>query len=506
MDNNMNQQGTQPTMNFDPMTGQPIYNGTPVQPQTPPVQPQTQPQDFVPVQPQTQPQDFVPMQPQMEMPPYQGMPQGMMPMQPPKKKAPVGAIIGICIGVIVIIAAVVIGILVYKGVFLSPQGKFMRAAENTFGETGSFMEALDTTDIMKDGNYTTTIDIDMEDIVLHASMAMTESTKALDVEMSSSELLEGMGIEAGMILDKDKVSVQIPTIGDDVYVYNYNDAKTGYITEIMTEEEIEMIDSLLEAAASGETDMSFATELIDAWEEEFDKMEFEDLSKRSFVIDGKSRECKGYTTTITPAVAKGFVNVMEPIYKEMLGASYDESYDEIFSELSMSLDEMPTFDLTFYIYKNQFASIGIVVEGQTMEVLFMGGDRPMQNMKVLVSGIEVLTVTGTVSGSTETTTVSAMGMELLAMSYDSKSGVWSIDVDVEDVQVAASGTLTRDRGSISLGITSLEMDGLDLGLDCSVSLEKGADIEEFDGTVIDIGTASESMFLELFEEIENALY
>ncbi len=499
MDNNMNlqnQQNEQPMMRFDPMTGQPIYQN--------PQQPMMQEQPVAPQQPMMQEQPVMPQQPMMQQ--SYMMPQTPPMPQKPKKKFPAGALVGIIIGVVVVVA-VVIGLLIYNGVFLSAPDKIIRAAGNTF-EAGPFLKDINTADIVKDGSYTTDVTISVEGLQADATFATTEKAQRIDVFLDLSDGLQSVELEAGAIIDQEKVAVQIPTFGDDIYVYNFKEEKTGYITELLTEEEIELLDEMLQSVNSRENNTEFIAEVSGIFLSEFRGLNFEEVSKESFTVNGKSRSCKGYRAVVTADNALDVIEQLESVCKEEYGDEFSATFGTAFKELEEIFEEMPDMELTFYLYKNQLACIDLVMQEEMISIEFLGGERPMQNVRIIDPYEEIaFEIVGKTSGSTETTEIFIEGESVFFGTYDTKSGKFTVELDENySTPIYMEGKVTSERSTVGLDITSIEVEGNELDGTLGFSITKGADIDKFEGSAVDLGTASEALLMDVLEDLEDALY
>lgn len=456
---------------------------------------------------QMNPQNLQNPQPQMRFDPMTGRP--LYPTEPPKKKFPVGALVGMIVAAVVIIAAVIATVLIYNGVFLSTPEKILRAAGNTV-EPNQFLKDLSASDITADGKYTTDVNLNMEGVSIDASCAVTEGAKALNATVTVSESWYSMELKGAAILDSEKLAVQIPLLGDDIYVYNYKEEKTGYITEEYTEEEIRAFDQMLENLAAGSGSDTIAEECGEIMLEEFCSLPFADLPKADWVVNGEQRSCKGYQTTITARNALNVIGQMEDLYRKTYADTYQELYKESFEELEDTFEDMPDIKVSFYIYKKQLASIVMTSGEETITIQFMGGDRPTQNMKITTPD-GTIDVMGSTSGSTEWTKISMDGTTVLDMQYDTKSGAFRLEMNSgyslsvtgdENDRIEIEGTLTSTRSSLVIDITKFELFGE--VMTGKMEIKKGAEIKKLEGSAVDIGNASEERIESILEEISDA--
>ena len=471
-------------MNLDPMTGEPINPApTPEQPQM-----RFDPMTGQPINP-------TPVQPQMAFDPMTGMPL----QQPPKKKKKTGLIAGIVAGVVVIAGAGTVFAGIQSGFFLSKSDKVLRATANTFSEPSHFTEALSGLSVMSSKAYTVDIKGEAEGYSVQATYAEKDNEKQISgslegPQFSAVEFLAG--------IDKDEIKVSAPLLGDKIYTYNYNEEKNGYLAESMGADNVELLDKLCKQIYSDEEQKKKLSELSKKYSEMYKKLEFESADKESFEVDGKDRKCAGYQTTITSDYMVECVDIFEDymdaqvgdlLDQAVTGSDYDD-YKESFDELRDDFKEMPDIDITFYIYKNKLACVKAVdpsEKDQDIQILFKGGDRRTQNMELISCGESVMKISGSEDGNEEVFGVSVEGEKVGELTYDFKSGEYTLDIEDEG---SVSGTLEGKRDGLTL---TMEGAGMNLSLD----VKKGAELQTFSGEKFDIGNASAEDLQTLVQEI-----
>ena len=475
-------------MNFDPMTGEPINPAptpTPEQPQMK-FDPMTgQPINPTPVQPQ----------PQMAFDPMTGMPL----QQPPKKKKKTGLIVGIVAGVVVVAGAGTVFAGVQSGFFLSKSNKVLRATANTFSESSHVMEALSGLSVMSSKAYTVDIKGEAEGYSVQATYAEKDNEKQISGSVEGPEFSD---VEFLAGIDKDEIKLSAPLLGDKIYTYNYNEKKSGYLVDSMGADNVETLDKLCKQMFSDEEQKKNVLEFSKKYSEMYKKLEFESADKESFEVDGKDRKCAGYKTTITSDYMIECVDIFEDYMDDQMGDLLDQAvtgsdyddYKESFDQLRDTFKEMPDIDITFYIYKNKLACIKAVEpskEDQDIQILFKGGDRRAQNMELISCGESVLKISGSVNGNEEVTSLSLEGNKVGELTYDFKSGEYTLDIEDEG---SVSGTLEGKRDGLKL-----TMEGA--GVNISLDVKKGAELQKFSGEKFDIGNASEEELQALVQEI-----
>ena len=501
-------------MNFDPMTGEPI-NPAPTPEPEPVQQMNFDPMTGKPINPAPAPEPVQQMnfdsmtgqpinptpvqaQPQMAFDPMTGMPL----QQPPKKKKKTGLIVGIVAAVVVVAGAGTVFAGIQSGFFLSKSNKVLMATANTFSEPSHFTEALSGLSVMSSKAYTVDIKGEAEG---YSGYSVQATYAEKDNEKQISGNLEGpqlSNVEFLAGIDKDEIKVSSPLLGDKIYTYNYNEKKSGYLVDSMGADNVETLDKLCKQMFSDEEQKKNALEFSKKYSEMYKKLEFESTDKESFEVDGKDRKCAGYKTTITSDYMIECVDIFEDymdaqmgdlLDQAVTGSDYDD-YKESFDELRDDFKEMPDIDITFYIYKNKLACVKAVdssEKDQDIQILFKGGDRRTQNMELISCGESVMKISGSEDGNEEVFGVSVEGEKVGELTYDFKSGEYTLDIEDEG---SVSGTLEGKRDGLTL-----TMEGA--GVNISLDVKKGADLQKFSGEEFDIGNASEEEFQALVQEV-----
>ncbi len=444
MDNNFN---PQPQMRFDPQTGQPVYQ------------------------------------------------QPMSPQPPVRNKSKKGLVIGLSVGAAVVVIAAVVIVLIVSGVFLSTPDKVLRAFGNTF-ETPPLLEDLHTASVFQSGAYHADVALSTDDLDLELTYNVTDSAKGLDAFVTISDGWFSAQIRGAAILDSEKLAVQIPTLGNDIYVYNYMQENTGYISEVLSEAEIEYLNGQLKAMAlSGTKEEEFSAEAEKIFLSEFRNLSFSDAPERSFTVDGSERSCKGYQTVITRDNANHIIDQLEELYGDA-------------GSLKKIVENMPDITAAFYIYKDQIACVTLMAEGEEISVQFQGGDRPAQNMRIELDG-EVITVSGYTDGGTEYSSVVYEGEQISFWNYNASTGRVETEITDGYMDYSMEATITKTRDALTIIINDVKVNDLSLSqavdFDCVISWEKGAEIVPFEGTAYDVGNMSEETLEAIVDDIEDGL-
>lgn len=469
-------------MNFDPMTGAPINNDAP---------------KFDPMTGELINNDAPKFDPMTGQPVYDQM----------GKKKPKGK--GVIIGAISAAAVVLVGGVVFFGVksgmFLSAPYKVLLATYNTFTETSQFSKDMNAAaGLFEKEKLTTEVSLSIDDVDVEMAVINTKKEKQVNANIDISGYPE---VEAVASIDHEYLKLKVPTLSDDVIGYNYVDNKTGYLVDYVDEEIFDTLDGALASIYEGytpEVNEKFANDVAEVVKKECKKLEFEKADKEKFEINGKDVKCKGYTTTITEDfmidLIEGVGDVVYEYYGEEIDSALSMEYvtwNEVMDEIEDEFSYMPEMEATFYIYKNKLACILLEVEdGGELEVLFLGGDRRAQNVEINIDGDTIMEIEGETDGSEETMAISADGEEVLEMSYDSKSGEYTIDAAGEFYM---EGTIEASKKEFRMSIEELIVEGDYVG-SADIAVSQGAELEKFDDDMFDIGNASESELIDFLTD------
>ena len=485
-------QPTQPQMKFDPMTGQPIQiesepkapemkfdpmTGQPIQMESQPEQPQMKfdPMTGQPIQAQEQP-----VQPQAAAPGYNNVPGGK------KKKGKFAVAMGIVVALVLVCGVAFAG--VKSGLFLSKSGKVALATSNTFSETSHLTKSLQGLDILATKNYTMDVDVDISgEGRISASYANTSSEK----QISGSVRIQDAGsIDFIAAIDAEEVKAQIPTLGDDVYVYNYTKEKKGYLADQLDQDDIDGIDEICKTIYSNKEQKKQGKEIAKIFADQYKELKFKSASKQTFEVNGKDRSCKGYQTTVTSDDMINLMDKLEDYTRDQVGDVLDDQLDvrDMFDEYRDMVEDMSDMDMTFYIYKNKLACVELEAEGDDVQLIFHGGDTRTQNMELLYNDKTQFEIKGETSGKVEESRIYVDGTKIATLSYDYGNGEYELDLGGS---YTVDGTLKSDRKGFTFTCDADE-------ISVEVNLSKGVDLEKISGDTIDIGNASESELEDLW--------
>lgn len=485
-------------MKFDPMTGEPINEETPVTPESVET---------------------------VANPAMESVKSAISSMSTKKWFLP--ALIGGGVGVVAIIAAVAVFV---SGAFLAPAQKVALAAGNTFKDAGVIGDVLTATLTASASDKSTTrFMFGMEEGSVDVEYRHTKGDKQIWMNMDISGYPE---IEGTATLTKKELQVSAPLLGDYVYFYDYTTEPEGYVFEQIDEDIVEAFNKALTQLYTGQVDDSEAlkemTEKLQEWMEE---IEIEEVDKDEFEINGRDVSCAGYEIVIdektmleyVEIICDGTVEYMEELgYDEIEG--FDTSvYDNLYEEMADEIEGMPEVTFTVYMDSNLLAAIIVEVEDEEeeLEILFEGGDYRAQNITVKFDDEKVFALKGEKDGNEESlrlvvyvqeydgavNTGGVNAITLFEYEYDKKSGDFEAAIldSYGDALLEIEGTIICNNNGVEITDGEISDAYSDEKIEFEFSCKKGATIEKMDGERFDIGNADEDEFQDLYEDIQDEL-
>lgn len=482
------QTGKQFVPRFDPMTGQPIHTAQPQSQSQSQFQSQSQSQ----FQPQPQPQ-----------------------FQTPKKSHKTAIIVSIIVGVVVLLG--ILAFALAAVLFSNPRATVERACAKTFSEGGYLYDALKHIHgFGKEYTVTSNLQIDMQSeysdgsIVFYTQMGVMGKDKQLAGTIAyNNSWITIPEIEYKMQIDEHEARLQIPTVDSHVFTYNYTEEKQGYLTEIVSAEDLQMLDDALEMIYSSEASEDIKnTELGVKLTNFYRSLKVKKSEAGQFEVDGNIRKCKGYAIQVT----REDMNRFREIYQEYiettmadqlyaLGMSAEEYTEQIFADIQ----DMETATIRFYVYKKKLACVELEFEGNIYQVIFHGGDYRIQNVELIVNDVTVCSIEGELAGDEESITMDFSGNHA-EVTYNRSTGAYDIKSENTYEKIEMNGILSIGNKEIRLSVDQFVLEGeADYTLSGDIAVTKGAVIDTMKGETFDIGNASEAEYDELFDDLNQLL-
>ena len=423
----------------------------------------------------------------------------------PKKKGNYISIFAGVVAAVVVAGGVGVFAAVKTGAFLSPSKKVLLAGAKTVSDMGSLGETLKDCVSLYSDEYTLKMDLSMNegDISMEGRSSNEQKQIKGNLNISGAPSIDFLAD-----IGADSVQVEVPTISERLFTYDYRNEKSGYLLEMVDQDTLDAVDATLKAAYDNQNSDEFRKKMLKVYADEYNTLEFSKVDAKDFTIDGTERSCKGYQTVVTKENVNHVIDGLETLY----GEDYQELMDALdltAADFVASMREaVEEFDdsttLVFYLYKGQYAAIDIIPENDvSFEVQFLGGDTRMQNMILLADDEKVVEVQGSNEGSVETITMIAEENDTVKFTYDSDSGDITMEAKYDEESYNFAGNLAVDKNSMVITIDDLGSASEDVS--GSITWKKGAKFEEVSGDTFDLGNATEEEWQDLLHEIFAAM-
>lgn len=399
----------------------------------------------------------------------------------------------------VAVVALVVLIGVVTGLFQSKQMKILSAVAKTFTDESKLAKACGALDLIGTDAYTLYVKADVEGQEVEATLA----AKKNEMQLSGMVDVSGMPEIQGIIgLDSKAVRATVDGL-DTVLVYKFTEENDGELMDQTDEEVIELINETLVMLTSDKAQNNVGKKVSSAVLKVFNDWKIEKVDKKSFEVDGKKRNCTGYTFTIDE---NGMEDMSDAIVKALDGEVSDEVLDAFEDLMSDVVDGMEDTEVTVYIYKDMLAAVLLEIGSDEVEILFEGGEYRTQNVIVETEGYTVMELAGSTSGSVEEYELELAGREVLSMEYNEKSGELSIKEKYTGANISIDATLIGKSNELSFVLEDMDMDDYSISCDLEINLKKGASMQKIKGEEFDLGAADEDDLEDLVEDIEDAFY
>ena len=420
--------------------------------------------------------------------------QGMS-SQPPEEKKGKAAKIAIIATTAIVLIIVAAFLLIKSGLFLGNQGKVEKAMNNTL-KSGRLAKSFDGIPVLKNNKYTATLDFVVDQISMNFTAKKTKKKQAASFTMDMGVSKIGMDARA----DGSEFSLDIPVL-DILFVYDYKKENSAYFQELLDEAGID-IDELLESVDSSEA--SIDKELLEVIKKEEKNLEFVEIDKKEFEVNGKKVSCDGYSVTIKKETIKNVYDAIMKSYQKDLGM---DAYQDEFMDSTYDLEEINSdVIMDFYIYDNNIAAVVMnVVDNDVFTLELKGGEYPTQNMMFSSSNEGLLfEVKGETTGSKEVTELIADNETLLKLDYDNDLGDFELVTYDSYSDMLVKGSIKSTKKEFSITIDELIYDDENIFYG-NFKVIEGAKIEDLDTTSekFDLNKLEESDIQAISEKLMN---
>lgn len=334
--------------------------------------------------------------------------------------------------------------------------------------------------------------------------------KSLNHSITGTISAGGVNIDFQESMDDTRLAIACPVILQTPVSYDFtNDSPTGALEQYSSYISManQVIRTLRENASSGSLGAKVSDSYTEAVLNKLNELTFTAIDGKDCTAGSATVACSGWQTTVsgewladladtalnTPMQDNG-LSCLDSLRQtgaliSSLGGDYDISDIE---QLPDQLRTIGEITLDCYCGDGVVREVDITAEG-TAAIKLTGETVPWHNIVVETGDVTIPFLTTTEEGTKTTYSTISEG-SAMAVSYDTASGEYSVQMD--DIPVI-SGTFGRsDSGIVFSGAAE--------GVDFSFNVSDKAEIKPIEGETIELTTATEEQMQSLMEII-NAL-
>lgn len=339
---------------------------------------------------------------------------------------------------IIVVLAIVLFAGIKNGFFLRKSDKILYAMYQTVKDQPQVADGLTGED------YTISIEGQWKKQKIQAEYASDSAQKQLRGTLDLDKLQD---LEFVMVLNDKELKAQFPSLSSKVFTYDYNSNKqSGYIAKKIGSQNLERFNTVLAGLYGGKEQKEIGKDILKEARKEFNKIKINKIEKQEFEIDGQKKDCVGYQFVISSDNVQNVLDAAEKAAKKKYGDGTKISEDpagKIFMAVYDKVSAAGEMECKVYLFRNKLAAIAVNYEidgnKQNMEILFLGGDFRMQNMKITyLKGEEIHSVWTAITGNP------AAGDGILTFESDDEDGL--------------NGRISVKKGSEMTDITGEECD------------------------------------------------
>lgn len=339
---------------------------------------------------------------------------------------------------IIVVLAIVLFAGIKNGFFLRKSDKILYAMYQTVKDQPQVADGLTGED------YTISIEGQWKKQKIQAEYASDSAQKQLRGTLDLDKLQD---LEFVMVLNEKELKAQFPSLSSKVFTYDYNSNKqSGYIAKKIGSQNLERFNTVLTGLYGGKEQKEIGKDILKEARKEFNKIKINKIEKQEFEIDGQKKDCVGYQFVISSDNVQNVLDAAEKAAKKKYGDGTKISEDpagKIFMAVYDKVSAAGELECKVYLFRNKLAAIAVNYEidgnKQNMEILFLGGDFRMQNMKITyLKGEETHSVWTAITGNP------AAGDGTLTFESDDEDGL--------------NGRISVKKGSEMTDITGEECD------------------------------------------------
>lgn len=300
---------------------------------------------------------------------------------------------------IIVVLAIVLFAGIKNGFFLRKSDKILYAMYQTVKDQPQVADGLTGED------YTISIEGQWKKQKIQAEYASDSAQKQLRGTLDLDKLQD---LEFVMVLNDKELKAQFPSLSSKVFTYDYNSNKqSGYIAKKIGSQNLERFNTVLAGLYGGKEQKEIGKDILKEARKEFNKIKINKIEKQEFEIDGQKKDCVGYQFVISSDNVQNVLDAAEKAAKKKYGDGTKISEDpagKIFMAVYDKVSAAGEMECKVYLFRNKLAAIAVNYEidgnKQNMEILFLGGDFRMQNMKITyLKGEETHSVWTAITGN-----------------------------------------------------------------------------------------------------------
>ena len=427
--------------------------------------------------------------------------------QKPKSKK----ILPIIIAVVLLVVAGAVAA-VATGAFQKPSDKVLAAIGNTFKPDQVTEKFSAINEITADGKYTMDVKTSVPGGLIgniDADLSYVQDSSTALQSLKGNIKVLGKTFNVHEYLDDKKLTLSMPELlGEKAISYNYVDKKTGYLVSAVGQKDLDVADAYIQYMHSviGMDQAKLRKDILNVIHKDVSDLNFEKIAAKEFTLGSGKIDCEGYSVVIDSKFADKFFKDIKAVYGDenfkaylnsvnsmsaLTGANAEMTSEE---DIENAIKEMEPVTVNFYINKKVLAAVEF--KGQNEEIFsveFAGEQVPWYDTKFVYDG-STSSLNVKIDGSKETFTFSSDGADLFNITYDVKSGDFSINNDYTEVK----GSLKEESGKY---IFKVEYQGISL----DIAVKSGGTVEKIDAKSIDIGNANEQEINDLSDHVGRVL-
>lgn len=406
------------------------------------------------------------------------------------------------LGIAAAVLAVALFAAVKSGMFMGAGERILLAAANTVGYESPLTEDIRVLAKLFSGSYTADMKLKTQGAAVTAQYRCGPSEKQL---AGSVDFIFLPAVDFLVSVTPSAVRIQLPDLDGRIFTYHYLEEKSGYLTKIFREEDLEKMDSALRALFPENDGSKVWPEMGKAFTQWYFSLDFERVGSREFEVYGERKKCAGYKLTGANAHLSRLLEKWEDISEES-GNEWTEYAElgETLWYLRSVTDNIRNMDVTFYLCKNRLVCILAEADGEEFQILLESDGKGNLEAEYTVNGellIQGSREIGDAGGKNEYHIVYEYHISYdnrnwvdMLLEYEAESGAIDFLREDNDSAWELQGSLNRQGESLALHIDKVERNGEDINMSAVLTVEEGASMEEMEGEEADLGSLPQSQW------------